>query len=82
MCQKDPYQGFIPGGAAAQVTQPHKAGRNTDLLLYNLKEKSQIGSYQWSLVDKGYCMLCCVRNMPKERAYRDMDDKAFVLECL
>lgn len=39
MRQKDPEQGFIPRGAAAQVTQPHEAGRNGDLLLDNLQDK-------------------------------------------
>lgn len=46
MCQKDPKQGFIARSTAAQVTQPHEAGRNGDLLLYHLRAKK--ADWIWS----------------------------------
>lgn len=62
MCQNDPEQGFIPRGAAAQVAQPYKAGRNGDLLLYNLKEKKSSWLLSVLIGRQKYCMLCCLRN--------------------
>lgn len=66
MRQKDPEQGFIPRGAAAQVTQPHKAGRNGNLLLYNLKDKKPDELYQWSWVEDTACFLVLETHQRRE----------------